>query len=339
MLTTQHRGLELPALQNFLRRSGIPLDGDLRAELISGGKSNLTYHIVDDSSRWILRRPPTTGRTPSAHDVAREFRITSALQHTDVPVATPVILCEDETVLGAPFTLVEYVSGQVLRTGSDVEALSDDQIDACMTGLIRVLGALHNVDYQAVGLGTLGRPDGYVTRQIDLWAKQWDRVKTRDSVDVTKLYDALTELVPTHTDASIVHGDYRIDNTILASEDVGTLAAVVDWELSTLGDPLTDVALMCVYRHPAFDLVLGEPGAWTSPRLPSIDDLASRYAAASGRVLDHWNFYMALAYFKVAVIAEGINYRYRAGATVGAGFDRAGESVPEFLAAGLGSLT
>ncbi|MEE2031253.1 phosphotransferase family protein [Rhodococcus chondri] len=339
MRTHQHRGLELPALQRFLLHAGIPLQGDLQAELISGGKSNLTYSIFDDSSRWILRRPPTTGRTPSAHDVAREFRITSALQNTDVPVATPVLLCEDETVLGAPFTVVEHVSGRVLRTGPDIEALSDTQIDACMTELIRVIGALHNVEYQAVGLGSLGRPEGYVARQIDLWAKQWDRVKTRDSADVTKLYDALLELVPAHTDASIVHGDYRVDNTIVASEDVGTVAAVVDWELSTLGDPLTDVALMCVYRHPAFDLVLGEPGAWTSPRLPSVDDLAERYASASGRDLGNWSFYMALAYFKVAVIAEGINHRYRLGATVGAGFDRAGDSVPEFLAAGLHSLT
>jgi len=135
-----------------------------------------------------------------------------------------------------------------------------------------------------------------------------------------------------------VHGDYRIDNTILASDDVATVTAVIDWELSALGDPLTDAALMCVYRHPAMDLVLGEPAAWTSSRLPPPDELAENYALASGRTLDNWNFYLALANFKLAVIAEGINHRYRVGATIGDGFDQAGDAVPEFIAAGLKAM-
>ncbi|MDF3308979.1 phosphotransferase family protein [Rhodococcus sp. T2V] len=335
---SEHRGLDLVALQKFLSDLNVPLNGDLRADLISGGKSNLTYAILDDSSRWVLRRPPTAGLTPSAHDVAREFRITSALQGTDVPVAATVALCEDDSVMGAPFTVVEHVTGQVIRTKSDLDALSDADIDSCTDELVRVLGALHNVDYDAVGLSQLGRPDGYVARQVKLWASQWGRVKTTDSADVDRLHAALAESIPQQSESSIVHGDYRIDNTILAPGDVSTVAAVVDWELSTLGDPLTDVALMCVYRHPALDLVLGEPAAWTSPRLPSADDLAQRYTVASGRELVHWNFYLALANFKLAVIAEGINHRYRAGATVGDGFDKAGDAVPEFIAAGLRAL-
>ncbi|MFC9357687.1 phosphotransferase family protein [Rhodococcus sp. NPDC057014] len=335
---SEHRGLDLVALQKFLSDSNVPLNGELRADLISGGKSNLTYAILDDSSRWVLRRPPTAGLTPSAHDVAREFRITSALQGTDVPVAATVALCEDDSVMGAPFTVVEHVTGQVIRTKPELDALSDADIDACTDELVRVLGALHNVDYDAVGLGELGRPDGYVARQVKLWASQWARVKTTDSADVDRLHAALAESIPQQSESSIVHGDYRIDNTILAPGDVSTVAAVVDWELSTLGDPLTDVALMCVYRHPALDLVLGEPAAWTSPRLPSADDLAQRYTLASGRDLVHWNFYLALANFKLAVIAEGINHRYRAGATVGDGFDKAGDAVPEFIAAGLRAL-
>ncbi|WP_072690544.1 phosphotransferase family protein [Rhodococcus marinonascens] len=331
-------GLDLPALQNFLSDSGLTLNGELRAELISGGKSNLTYTIFDDSSRWVLRRPPTAGLTPSAHDVAREFRITSALQGTDVPVATTVALCEDDSVMGAPFTVVEYVAGQIVRTRADLEALSDDDIGLCANTLVNVLGALHDVDYVAAGLGAFGRPDGYVARQVKLWASQWSRVKSEDSADVDRLYGVLSESIPAQSESSIVHGDYRIDNTILAVDDVSTVAAVVDWELSTLGDPLADVALMCVYRHPALDLVLGQPAAWTSPRLPSAADLAQSYTVATGRELVNWNFYMALASFKLAVIAEGINHRYRVGATRGEGFDRAGESVPEFIAAGLRAL-
>jgi aminoglycoside phosphotransferase (APT) family kinase protein len=337
MMAVQHRGLNLNALQSYLTESGLPLDGPLQAELISGGKSNLTYAVFDNSSRWVLRRPPTSGLTPKAHDVAREYRLTSALQGTGVPVARTVALCEDESVIGATFTLVEYVNGRVIRTKSELAELADQDVENCTRELVDVLGTLHNVDYQAAGLGSFGRPDGYVARQVQLWAKQWGRVKANDSADLDRLYATLADSVPARSEASIVHGDYRIDNTILAADDV-RVEAVVDWELSALGDPLTDVALMCVYRSPVFDLVIGEPAAWTSSRLPSADDLAQWYTVTSGRELVNWNFYLALANFKLAVIAEGINYRYRAGATVGEGFDRAGESVPEFIAAGLRSL-
>lgn len=338
MSDTEHRGLDLEKLRAYLNDSDVPLRGDLRAELISGGKSNLTYFLSDDTSRWVLRRPPTAGLTPSAHDVAREYTITSALQKTDVPVAGTVVLCEDVSVLGAPFTLVERIDGRVVRTTADLVDVSDTDLDKCVDELVRILGALHKVDIDAVGLRQFGRPDGYLTRQVALWAKQWERVKTRESTDLSRLHTAVADSIPNHSEASIVHGDYRIDNTILGLDDVGHVAAVVDWELSALGDPLSDVATMCVYRNPSFDLVIGEPAAWTSDRMPSIDDLAQRYSLASGRDLAHWNFYMALAYLKLAVIAEGIHHRFLVGATVGDGFDRAGESVPEFIAAGLHAL-
>lgn len=331
-------GLDLQALQKYLTESGIAVAGDLQANLISGGKSNLTYGIRDDVSSWIVRRPPTAGLTPSAHDVAREFRITSALQGTAVPVARTITLCEDPAVMGASFTVVEFVNGQVIRTKSELDAVPAQQITTCADELVRVLAALHEVDYQGVGLGELGRPDGYVARQVKLWTGQWARVKTGDSADVDNLASSLAELIPAQSASSIVHGDFRIDNTILAANDVTKVAAVVDWEMSTLGDPLTDIAMMCVYRHPALDLVLGEPAAWTSPLLPSVVDLAQRYSTVSGRELAHWNFYMALGFFKLAVVAQGIDHRFRAGATVGAGFDTAGSSVPELISAGLKAL-
>jgi len=334
-MTTAHKGLDLVALERFLRGNGVPVDGELRAELISGGKSNLTYGIFDGASHWVLRRPPTAGLTPSAHDVAREYRITSALQDSAVPVARTIALCEDESVMGAPFTVVEHVSGRVVRSTADLDSLGDDEVVRCTEELVRVIAALHDVDYEAVGLSGFGRPDGYVTRQVKLWAGQWGRVKTLELSDVERLHAVLADSIPASPAASIVHGDYRIDNTILDSHDPGRVAAVVDWELATLGDPLTDLAMMCVYRHPALDQVLGFPAAWTSDRLPSADDLVQQYAVASGREIAHWNFYMGLAYFKLAVIAEGINHRWRAGATVGDGFDRAGEAVPALVAAGL----
>jgi len=334
----KHEGLDLPALQRFLESSGVPVDGELRAELISGGKSNLTYGISDGVSEWVLRRPPTAGLTPSAHDVAREYRVADALQNSAVPVARTVALCEDDAVMGAPFTVVERVDGQVIRSKDDLDALSDAEIESCTDELVRVLVALHDVDYRAAGLGEFGRPDGYVTRQVKLWAGQWERVKSRDLPDIDRLHAALADSIPESPTPSIVHGDYRIDNTILSRDDVGKVVAVVDWELATLGDPFTDLALMCVYRNPALDLVLGMPAAWTSPRLPSTDDLVQKYAVATGRDIPHWNFYLALANFKLAVIAQGIDHRWRAGATIGDGFDKAGDSVPAFVAAGLAAL-
>nr|WP_206038320.1 phosphotransferase family protein [Rhodococcus sp. HNM0569] len=319
-----------------MRREGVEVRGALRARLLSGGKSNLTFDVRDDASHWVLRRPPTAGLTPSAHDMAREFRVTRGLYETAVPVARAVALCEDDAVMGAPFAVTEYVSGPVVRMKQDLEAFGDAELDGVVDELVRVLAELHAVDYAACGLGEFGRPDGYVTRQVALWAKQWERVKADDLPDIDRLHMLLAESIPQQSASSIVHGDYRIDNTILDGD--GSVAAVVDWELSTLGDPLTDVALMCVYRDPALDLVLGEPAAWTSERLPSPDDLAERYSRASGRTLDNWQFYLGLAHFKMAVIAMGIDHRYRAGATVGSGFDTAGSAVPEFAARGLAAL-
>ena len=331
-------GMDVPALQRFLTDQGIVVQGELRVELISGGRSNLTFKASDDATSWVVRRPPTSGLTPSAHDMAREYTVTSALQTTTVPVARTIAFDAEGTALGAPLTVVEYVDGTVVRTQGDLAALTDDEVAANADELVRVLAELHAVDYRAVGLGDFGRPDGFVARQVALWARQWDRVKTREIDDVATLHAALAEAVPTASAASIVHGDFRIDNTILDRADPKQVRAVVDWELSTLGDPLTDVALMCVYREPIFDLVLGTRAAWTSPRLPSADDLAQQYATVSGRDLGHWGFYVALANFKLGVIGEGITHRALQGSDSGAGAVRAAEATPEFIAAGLRAL-
>ncbi|MGW9351477.1 Predicted kinase, aminoglycoside phosphotransferase (APT) family [Nocardiopsis flavescens] len=323
--------LDTAALAAFL---GVP--GPLAAAPVAGGKSNLTYRIDDPTGpRWVLRRPPTAGLTPSAHDMGREFRTVAALRDTGVPVARAVALCEDPAVLGAPFSVVEYVDARVVRTRDQLEGWDDRAVAGCAHALVRVLAALHAVDHRATGLA--GRPEGYLRRQVDLWGRQWARVRTGDLPDLDRLHAALAASVPESSSHAVVHGDYRIDNVMLDHRDPARVRAVVDWELSTLGDPLADAAMMCVYRAPGLDLVLGEPAAWNSERLPDGAALARMYAAASGRELEHWGFHLGLAHLKLAVIAQGIEYRSRQGAA-GAGRDRAGEAVGPYAAAGLRAL-
>ena len=341
MTTDSLSGLDLGALDRHLRDIGVPRSGPLRAELISGGRSNLTFHVRDDASQWVLRRPPLHGLTPSAHDMGREFRVVAALAHTAVPVAHAVTLCEDESVLGAPFAMVGYVAGRVVRSAGDLEAVGDGaDIERCVDQLIRVLADLHAVDPASVGLGDFGRPDGYLERQIRRWAGQWQYVRLDDDErddDVQRLHSLLAQAVPPQSGASIVHGDYRIDNTILDVGDVGIVRAVVDWELSTLGDPVSDAALMCAYRDPAMDLILNMQSAWTSKLIPSAEQLAHRYSTMSGRPLAHWPFHMSLAYFKIAIIAAGIDFRRRmAGGEDGS--DRVGEVVAPLIALGLKTI-
>lgn len=336
-------GLDLAALDKYLRSVGVGRDGELHAQLISGGRSNLTFLVHDDSSKWVLRRPPLHGLTPSAHDMVREYRVVAALADTAVPVARAVALCNDESVLGAPFQIVEYVAGQVVRSRAELEALGDGHvIDGCVDALIRVLADLHAVDHSAVGLDDFGKPSGYLERQVRRWGSQWELVRLpdddRDS-DVQRLHSALGQSIPQQSRTSIVHGDYRIDNTILDANDPSRVRAVVDWELSTLGDPLSDAALMCVYRDPSLDLILNAQAAWTSPKLPVADELAHRYSLVSGQPLAHWDFYMSLAYFKLAIIAAGIDFRSRVSGSADVdAADRVGDTVAPLIAHGLALL-
>jgi aminoglycoside phosphotransferase (APT) family kinase protein len=337
-------GLDLAALDGYLRTAGVGRDGELTAQLISGGRSNLTFLVADDSSKWVLRRPPLHGLTPSAHDMAREYTVVAGWADTAVPVARAVALCNDESVLGAPFQMVEYVAGQVVRTRAELEALGDEKVtEGCVDALIRVLADLHAVDPAAVGLSDFGKPNGYLERQVRRWGSQWDLVRLADDdrdADVARLHSQLQESIPTQSRTSIVHGDYRIDNTILDLHDPAKVLAVLDWELSTLGDPISDAALMCVYRDPSLDLIINTHAAWTSPQLPVADELAHRYSVVSGQPLAHWNFYMALAYFKLAIIAAGIDFRRRmsGGEDDVDSSDRVGETVAPLIARGLTEL-
>lgn len=340
-MTTSPEGLDLEALDGHLRSVGIPRAGELRAELIAGGRSNLTFLVRDDASQWVLRRPPLHGLTPSAHDMAREYRVVAGLADTPVPVARAVTMRNDDAVSGAPFQMVEYVEGRVVRYADELEQLGDQAaISDCVDALIKVLADLHSVDPEAVGLGDFGKPSGYLERQVRRWGGQWELVRRDDDpcdADVKRLHDALAGAIPPQSRSSIVHGDYRIDNTMLDADDATKVLAVLDWEMSTLGDPLSDAALMCVYRHPLFN-VIHASSAWASPLMPEVDDLANRYAVASGQSLDNWDFYMALGCFKVAIIAAGIAYRARVGGGVADDADRVDEAVGPLIAEGLRTL-
>ncbi len=334
-MTAVDAALDRDRLRRLLIDNGVEPAGELAIDLISGGKSNLTYTVTDGVTTWVARRPPTGGLTPSAHDMGREWAVTSALQSTSVPVARTVAFDADGSTIGAPCTVVEFVDGRVVRTAADLDAYSDDEVARNLDALVQTLADLHAVDYREVGLGEFGRPAGFAARQVKLWARQWGHVKTRELPDVERLVDALAARVPEQARESVVHGDFRVDNTIIDADDPARIAAVVDWEMSTLGDPLTDVALMCVYRTGAFDQVLGFSAAWTSDRYASVDEIAQKYSTATGSDLGDWDFYLGLANLKLGVIAEGITYRALSGASSGDGAEKAAEATATFIAEGL----
>jgi aminoglycoside phosphotransferase (APT) family kinase protein len=335
-MTTSLTEQDLRSVAATMADAGVAPTGPLTASLIAGGRSNLTFRLTDGSSDWVLRTPPRAGRTPSAHDVGREFRVTSALGATEVPVPRAVVLYEDDDLLGGPFWVAEFAEGSVIQSRVDLDALDDVAVAAVSQRLVEALALIHRVDHVAVGLERFGRPDAYASRQLRRWVGQWELVGDRrlDGL-ASEVSGSLAEHLPEQQSAGIVHGDFRIDNTLLALDEPGAprVTAVVDWELSTIGDPVADVATMLAYRHPAFDLIMGAPSAWTSPRLSDPRTLAAAYLAAGGQPLVDLNLHLALAHYKIAVIAAGIAHRHRAGSGTGAGFETAGSAVEPFLEA------
>jgi aminoglycoside phosphotransferase (APT) family kinase protein len=286
----------------------------LEFERISGGRSNLTYGVTDsEGKRWALRRPPLGKRLASAHDMAREHRIIAALASTPVPVAPAVALCEDESVNGAPFYVMGFVEGPILRTKAEAEE-SFGEADRRAIGerVVDTLVAIQAVDPDEVGIGDLGRKEDYVARQLRRWHGQWEKSKTRELEVVDDVHRRLSERIPEQGPATIVHGDYRLDNLILSAD--GEIAAVVDWELCTLGDPLADVGMLLVYwSQPGDELMpLFDPPT-TAAGFPLRDDVRQRYAELSGRDLSEIDYYVALGFWKLAIILEGVFARYAAG--------------------------
>jgi aminoglycoside phosphotransferase (APT) family kinase protein len=299
---------------------------DLQAEMLSRGRSNLTYRVWNDSGEWVVRRPPLGHVLETAHDMAREFRILSALKDTPVPAPVTVALQADPDAMGAPFYVMEMVHGLVI--GSEPPAGYADgpaERRRLAEGFIATLAGLHAVDWRAQGLEDFGRPEGYLARQVRRWAKQWEGNKTREIAGIEELRGRLEANVPEQAGSTIVHGDYSLNNVMMASDDPGRVAAILDWEMSTLGDPLADVGWVMAFWPVGGDF-------------PDAAEVAEHYSKVSGRSIDHVGFYVALANYKMAVIGEGIYARYLKGATVGEGFDQLGDSVAPRVEAGLAAL-
>ena len=286
----------------------------VRVEPIVGGHSNLTYRVwTENEEVLVLRRPPLGETLATAHDMARESRIFTALAGTDVPVPLVLGCCDDPSVIGAPFFVMDYVDGQVIRDG-----LSASQVDPAVRrrageAVAEVLASIHELDPAAIGLGDLGRTDGYVERQLHRWHRQFRAVRSRPLPQVDEVYACLLTRIPAQGGTALVHGDYRLDNCIL--DATGEVASVLDWELATLGDPLADVGLLLAYWAEAGDEDTVLPDAPTAhPGFPSRAEVLDRYSMCSGRDVTGIDFYVALAYWKLACIVEGVLARYAAGA-------------------------
>jgi aminoglycoside phosphotransferase (APT) family kinase protein len=332
-------GVEDPdRLYKWVVRAGLDDLGELRGvQLIAGGRSNLTYRLDFDGGQLVLRRPPLGHVLPTAHDMSREYRVLTALRGTQVPVPDALAICQDPEVVGAPFYLMRYVDGLVLRSTEDGSLITAEQAGQLSELLAEMLATIHAVNTEAVGLSDFGRPQGYMTRQLSRWQRQWDLSKTRDIQAYDDLVGRLTAGLPESTDGTLVHGDFRLDNTLVRLGDPATIAAVVDWEMSTLGDPLADLGLTLSYWADSsddrswLDINVGA-GITAQPGFVSRARFAARYAELTGRDISGIGYYIAFGYFKLAVVLEGINARFQQHLTVGEGFDHQGQAVPVLIA-------
>ncbi|MEV0337090.1 phosphotransferase family protein [Nocardia sp. NPDC050717] len=335
---TELPGLDLGRLGPWLRATVPGVGAELTGQVLAGGRSNLTYTVGDGTSSWIVRRPPLGHVLATAHDMAREYRVMAALRQTSVPVPAMYALCEDAEVIGAPFYVMELVDGRPYRHAAELADLGPRRTRAMSAALVDTLADLHAVDPAAVGLADFGRPEGFLTRQVSRWKKQLDASRTRDLPLADELHALLAADVPAESTVGIVHGDYRLDNVLVDDRD--RPAAVIDWEMATLGDPLTDLALMVVYGRLAEQLgrnaVVAD--ATSAPGFLTEDEIIARYTARSDRDMSRFGFYLGLAAFKLAVIIEGIHYRFLHGQTVGAGFDALGDAVEPLLDTGRTAL-
>ena len=325
----QRPGEEIPAAQLALwlaeRLPGAA--GPIEIEQFPGGHSNLTYLVRAGGREMVLRRPPVGSKVKTAHDMGREFRVLSRL-HPVYPQAPEAFLhCGDPAVIGAPFYLMERVPGVILRHQKPPEGveLPPAAMRAVSEAAVDGLAGLHSVDYEAVGLGDFGRPEGYVRRQVEGWSERWKNARTDEvpGVDLAAVW--LAEHQPAESGAALLHNDYKYDNLVLHAQDLSRIVAVLDWEMSTVGDPLMDLGTSLGYwidpdDHPG--LLLLPAGPTALPGNLSRLEVAERYAARTGRDVSRIVFYYVYGLFKIAVIAQQIYYRYKQGLTTDERFAR-----------------
>ncbi|XTZ14513.1 phosphotransferase family protein [Micromonospora echinospora] len=317
-------GLSLDRLATYLGERLPDADpaAPWHAELLTGGRSNLTYRISQGAGSWVLRRPPLGHVMPKAHDMAREYRVLRGLERTAVPSARPYLLCEDRSVIGTPFLVMEHVDGVVLSSAADCAGLPRERAAGITDVLVWTLATLHDADLTGTGLETFGQPTGYLSRQAALWTAQWARTKVRDLPG----FDRLGHWLAARTDAfadrawALVHGDYRLDNLIL-TPDTTRVRAVLDWEMATRGDPVCDVALLLVYwTEPGDTLRRHVPVALGVTDRPGFGDRAAilrAYTAIRPVDRDHLDVCLALTCLKLAVIMESIYFRHLQGKHMG----------------------
>lgn len=324
--------LVLEPLREFLDRHGLG-DGPLAVKPIGDGHSNVSYLIRRGDLKMVLRRPPRGPLPPSAHDVLREARLLRALAPTPVPAPEVLVTCEDEEVIGAPFYVMGFVEGQVLMSALPPELDQPDHRAQIGDRAVEALAGVHAVDLDAVGLSDLGRPDGYLQRQIERFSSLSELYSDRRQIkDLELTADWLVSEMPDSETTALVHGDYRLGNLMFDLKDTPRLAGILDWELSTIGDPLADVGYLTAMWADAADPrnAMLDLGAITrQPGFRRRGDLAERYAEITGRSIDNIAWYQVLAIWKAAIFLEGSYGRYLDGTTDDAFFAGLGEDVPE----------
>lgn len=347
-------GLSTSRFESWLRGAhpALVTEHPLRAELLTGGRSNLTYRVDGGVTPLVVRRPPLGHVLSTAHDMAREFRVISALVPTGVPVPRTHLFHDDAdgaAGVGTPFYVMEHVDGRVLSSTADNADLDPATLRTLSLELAARLADLHEVDATDVGLGDLGRPEGFLERQVRRWGKQHALSRSRELPDLDLLQDLLRSSVPATTHSSLIHGDYRLDNAIVrvGAEAPPSIAAILDWEMATVGDSFTDLGLLDLYWDIRTVVETSDAmaaGAVTPSAVepgvgyPEFAELVDVYAQARGTSVPDLSWYRAFAAYKLAIILEGIHFRFRAGETVGAGFETVGGMVPLLAADGLQTL-
>lgn len=323
--------VDLTSLSAYLQQQ-LSLRGALTATLIAGGRSNPTYELADGHSRWIMRRPPYGDVLKSTHDVLREARIVSALAGSSVPVPNIVAACEDASLIGAPFYVMDKLEGRTFRTHADTSELTSQQRAMMSDALLDTLVDLHEIDPLSIGLESFGRSKGYLERQLARWGRQWKAVCTSERAEVDELLRRLSSSIPRTRFPGIVHGDYKIDNVMVDVLDPAKIVGVLDWEMATLGDTLADLGILVSFWDEIGQM--HNPitaGATAHPGFPSSDQIIEKYAHRRGIDIDDIDWYVVFADFKIAVILEQIHARHLQGTTVGAGFDGIGDMVGPLL--------